>query len=129
MGNPNVTQLEKRVKQPISRLHWQHMFALDDPFLQLAFFRTQRTQNSPCCCFFFLGWFLSDNSHSDENNLFNNPRMCRDGVRSCTSVFFVFVLDRLVIIIFRALHQSSSFFFVFFFPEEKMMITIVFFLR
>jgi hypothetical protein len=38
MGNPNLTQLEKRVKQPISRLHWQHMFALDDPLLQLASF-------------------------------------------------------------------------------------------
>jgi hypothetical protein len=25
MGNPNLMQLEKRVKQPISRLHWQHM--------------------------------------------------------------------------------------------------------
>jgi len=52
MGNPNLTQLEKRVKQPISRLHWQHMFALDDPFLQLDFFRTRRTQNSCCCCCF-----------------------------------------------------------------------------
>jgi hypothetical protein len=79
--------------------------------------------------FFFLGWFLADNSHSDENNLFNNPRMCRDGVRSCMSVFFVFVLDRLIIIRFRPLHQSSSFFFFFFFPEEKMMITILFFLH
>jgi hypothetical protein len=26
------------------------MFALDDPFLQLDFFRTRRTQNSCCCC-------------------------------------------------------------------------------
>jgi hypothetical protein len=78
--------------------------------------------------FFFLGLFLADNSHSDENNLFNNPRMCRDGVRSCMSVFFVFVLDRLIIIFFRPLHQSSSFFF-FFFPEEKMMIMILFFLH
>ncbi len=76
--------------------------------------------------FFFLGGFLADNSHSDENNLFNNPRMCRDGARSCMSVFFVFVLDRLIIIYFRPLHQSSSFFF---FPEEKTMIMILFFLH
>ncbi len=63
--------------------------------------------------FLLFGWFLADNSHSDEINLFNNPRMCRDGVRSCTSVFFAFVMDRLIIIFFalsinNRLSSSSS---------------------
>jgi hypothetical protein len=38
---------------------------------------------------------VADNSHLDEKNLFNNPHMCRDGVMSCMSVFFVFVLCRI----------------------------------